>query len=728
MNILKKEFGQQKQWCNWRFETIEGKITKVPYFSKSKKASSTNQDTWRTYDDVEMSVDNGSNRFNGIGLFFPLDEKLLGIDLDGCLENGIIKHEKKSFIESFVKKADTYVEISPSGNGLHLFLKLTEPLHLEVNKEPKSFLKTNRKSFEVYTSGRYFTVTNKPFGEATSVRTITKEEGLSLLSILGYPWKENKESASKELVSLDDSQVLKKMFGSKNGKDVKSLYDGDVSKYKGDDSSADMALCNHLAFWTAKNPQQIERIWLSSPLGKREKTRKRQDYRQRTIENAIKQTKEVYETQAMKVLKESPNLDLLFKTNKEGEKIFIQNTENICRVLRHHPNFQSRFRYDVFKNTIEILPTITNKWRIIEDNDAVNIQTAISILFPCFAMVGKTMVYEAMIKVAKENTIDSASDYIRSLVWDGASRLDTWLESTYGAEDSEVNRAIGSNWIKGLVKRIIEPGCKFDYVLVLEGEQGVKKSTSLHILGGSWHVETTMSTDTKDFFMQFQGKAIIEFSEGETLSRTEVKRMKAIITMQSDKYRPPYERTSQEYPRRCVFAMTTNQDEYLKDETGNRRWLPVKVILPEANIEWLQANREQLFAEAYHRVFNLRETIYEFPKEIYDVQMARQIKDPNEDAIIRWYYKDINQDTREDGITINQVYRALHGNFPNQLMKKYEEMTIGNILKNVLNLDKKQVMRDGVRSVRWFRKGHTEKDEDEAKDEQIKLEDHVYNW
>jgi len=718
--MLEKEFGKNKQWCNWRFETTkDGDITKIPYFSKNRKASSTNPDTWRTLEQVEDDFNNGSNKFNGMGLFFSLDKKLLGIDLDGCIENGIIKHEKKSAIEAFVKNADTYVEISPSGNGLHLFLKLTEPLELVANKEPKSLLKTNRKSFEVYTCNRYFTVTNKPFGKANPVRTITKEEALSLLSIIGYPWNNTESSVIvPSSQNMSDEVVLKKMFSSKHGKEIKALYEGDISKYKGDDSSADMGFCMHTAYWTGKNFEQMERIWLSSPLGKREKTQKRKDYRKRTIDSAISKTVNIYEPVITKT-----DLDLLFKTNKEGEKIFIQNTENISRVLSKHDNFKGRFRYDEFKNTLEILPTKTNKWRNIEDNDAVNIQTAISILFPCFALVGKTMVYEAMIKVAKENAIDSASDFIKSLKWDNTARLDNWLTKTYGTPNDEVHKAIGSNWLKGLVKRIIEPGCKFDYVLVLEGQQGVKKSTSLSVLGGDWHVETTMSTDTKDFFMQFQGKAIIEFSEGETLSRTEVKRMKAIITMQKDKYRPPYERTSQDFPRRCVFAMTTNQEEYLKDETGNRRWLPVAVKLPEANIEWLQENREQLFAEAYHRVFNLNETIYEFPDEIFSMQKERQIRDPNEDLIRNWYYGTLTKEKRKEGITVFQVYRdALHGSFPSKPMSKYDEMSIAGVLKDAMKLDKKREMVNGIRLTRWYDGEDTKKEEEEL------TEDAVYKF
>src|ERR1019366_4581729 len=251
----------------------------------------------------------------------------------------------------------------------------------------------------------------------------------------------------------------------------------------------------------------------------------------------------------------------------------------------------------------------------------------------------KDMVGDAIRLISRENQFDSAIDYIKSLKWDKTNRLDSWLHDVYGVSKNEYHTAVGSNWLKGLVKRITQPGCKFDYVLVLEGEQGTKKSTSLGILGGDWHVETVMSTDSKDFYMQFQGKAIVEFSEGETLTRTEVKRMKAIITTQVDKYRPPYEALSQDFPRRCVFAMTTNQSEYLKDETGNRRWLPI-TLLKEADVEWLRANRDRLFAEAYYRLTTENETVHEFPLlATADQQAARRLDEPYTEDICRWYMK-----------------------------------------------------------------------------------------
>jgi len=698
MNKLLEKFGSEKRWVNFRFElTDDGKKTKVPYspLSKNKKAASTRESDWGTYEQTNKEL---------IGIMFGPSKTLLGIDIDHCLEGKEIVHKEKDIIIKLLKEANTYTEVSPSGTGLHLFLSITEPFDIEAKRRDPH-------PYEFYNHSRFFTVTQNVYGEEKEVRTVTPEQAISILKITGYPWKEEEVVVIKKQIPLvlDDQTILEKMFESKSGIKLQEIYN-----YSGENTSAkDMAFVTSLAFWTGRNATQMERIWLSSPLGQRKKTRDRKDYRDMTIKKAIDGCKEIFNTPKMKMEKivKELDLDLLFIINKEKDKIFIQNTENMCRILRKHPDFQGRLHYDVFKNTLEILHN--NIWRGMEDNDSVNYQTKIQILFPCFAKVGKDMIYDAMIKVAKENTVDSASDYIRSLRWDGTDRLSSWLTKTYGTPNDKYHQAVGSNWIKGLVKRITEPGCKFDYVLVLEGEQGTKKSTSLYILGGNWHVETAMSTDSKDFFMQFAGKAIIEFSEGETLSRTEVKRMKAIITMQTDKYRPPYERSSQEFPRRCVFAMTTNQTEYLKDETGNRRWLPVTVKLPEADVGWLAANREQLFAEAYYRVANLKETAYEFPKEeMLEAQEQRRVQDANTDLIVDWYFNTLTDSQREEGITVQQVYKVLNGNWSGKPLNKYEEMTISTVLRKSLNLSNERVSVGGARCTKWFdRTGRTIKQE-----------------
>ena len=283
-NILPSTFGEQKRWVNWKYEEVEeGRITKLPISIDGRTASSIDPLTWSTYEEVANITEN-------IGIVFTPDQLLLGIDIDHCFENGEIVHDGKENILKLIKEANTYTEISPSGTGLHLYLSLTAPLKLIANRKG---------SFEAYTSGRYFTVTNNPLEEPLQVRTVTPSEAEELLSIAGYPWgkHEIKQNISATpMMSIDDETIISRMFESKNGDKIKSLFNGAITTYGSDDSSADLALCAHLAYWTGCNVKQIECIWLNSPLGKREKTQKRAEYREMTIHKAIDSRLESYST------------------------------------------------------------------------------------------------------------------------------------------------------------------------------------------------------------------------------------------------------------------------------------------------------------------------------------------------------------------------------------------------------------------------------------------------
>jgi len=699
----------QRRWVVWNAEEVKGRKTKVPYSVKGHRASSTDPKDWCTYAEAKKA----SEFFSGIGIIFGPDQLLLGIDIDHVLvpnAKGIPiidkSHGEAENIARLIKEAGTYTEVSPSGTGLHLYLALEEPLALDANRHSP---------YEAYTSGRFFTYSEQVFGTRKAIRLVPKAEALRLLEIAGYPWTKTKSLSTVPEKLLEgslftDEELLERMFKAKGGDVARALYEGDASAYldakgKPDLSRADAGLIARLAFWTRKDAVQMDRVWLASPLGKRHKTQKRVDYRVRTISAANKNCTEVYRTQEQRVFDET-GIEFLFTLNARKEKIISKNTENVARALNGHPEFSIRF--DEFKNRIEIGVDGTTRYRPLSDSDAIAVQTRLSILFEFLRTVSKDMVFDAIVKVAKDNRIDSAADYIRSLTWDGTRRLDTWLHETYGTTDDIYHRAVGSNVLKGLVKRIVKPGCKFDYVLVLEGPQGAKKSTSLSILGAlpsgdNWHVESTMTPDNKDFFMQFEGKALIEMSEGETLSRTEVKKMKAVITTAVDRYRPSYGRVAEDFPRRCIFAMTTNQEEYLKDETGNRRWLPVRVMLAQANVEWLAINRDQLLAEAYQRVIVEKETTYEFPEEeTLAQQSARLVSDPNEERIVEWYHgKEFGPRCREEGITVQEVFVGALGNMPSQSMKKYEEMQIANVLSTVLKLEKIRRMVNGHQTTRW---------------------------
>ena len=249
MNPLIQKFKNEKRWVNYSLQMIEARITKIPISPITKRnASSTNPEDWSTYDQA-IAVNN-----DAIGIIFTPDKKLLGVDLDGVLTDGKLTDET---VMEFIIEANTFGEVSPSKYGLHFFFEITEPLDLIANRSGK---------YECYSSSRYFTVTGNTYGEEKDIRKVTPEEAIRLISILGYPWGKTTDAdlvrdEMKYVEVIGDEEILQKMFSSKNGDKVKKLYDGDKSDYQNDDSSADMALCSHLAFWTGKSHIQIERIW-----------------------------------------------------------------------------------------------------------------------------------------------------------------------------------------------------------------------------------------------------------------------------------------------------------------------------------------------------------------------------------------------------------------------------------------------------------------------------------
>ena len=212
------------------------------------------------------------------------------------------------------------------------------------------------------------------------------------------------------------------------------------------------------------------------------------------------------------------------------------------------------------------------------------------------------MVNECLSMMAEENQHHPVVDWLDSLKWNGGNLLDEWLHRVYGVKNDEYHAAVGAKFLIGAVKRVKHPGCKFDQMLVLEGNQGIGKSSSLETLfGKEWFTDQISDIANKDAAMDLRGKWCAEFSEIDQLIRSEVETVKAFLSRSVDHFRAPYARSAADYPRQCVLIGTTNSNDYLRDATGNRRIWPVRCSNESVDHLWLKMNRSQLWAEAVHR-------------------------------------------------------------------------------------------------------------------------------
>lgn len=292
---------------------------------------------------------------------------------------------------------------------------------------------------------------------------------------------------------------------------------------------------------------------------------------------------------------------------------------NVATMFREAPEWADALAYDQFANRIVLRRPPPwegaspgwreRRWTDTDELAATEWTQNAGIAAP------KTVVFDAAARIAAERMFHPVRDYLCALSWDRKPRLDNWLIYYLGAEpgvpatdpayarDMAYLRAIGPRWLISAVARVMSPGVKADCVLILEGDQGLRKSTALRVLGDplekGWFTDDMEELGSQNSAMQAAGVWVIELSELSSLKRAQIDKVKAFLSRQVDRFRPPYGRQIVEQPRQCVLCGTVNPEEYLTDPTGNRRYWPARCTA--IDLDALRRDRDQLWAEAVAR-------------------------------------------------------------------------------------------------------------------------------
>ncbi len=623
-------------WVAWQTECRDDNPdpTKVPYISKRTKARA-NAGKWLTREQAEKLASQLLKPFGvgGVGLeFFTADDgsAVAGIDLDSCRDSatGSIEAWALEVIEQF----DSYTEISPSKTGAKIFFifasedmpRLQAAMGTKFGKQFKRGMGKHPPAIELHLGNRYFAVTEQLLdGMPHELRHIDADTILDLIQRVGPefagkasppPGAEYADGdpddcdggpdhgdSDPDLMARIEAACLRKRWLAKrwNG-DWSGIADqsgsgraftlGAALKRAGfscEDMIAALLMHSDTRDWAstkgkADNQRELLRIWehvevkAEAPGGKRGGN-----------ERDAKPP--------------PPWAEFLLLDDRGNE---LGNLANAAHALRQAPELAGILAYDEMQRHTLVTRSLPGSRmaaviepRPLQDTDVGAIQEWLQ--HHELKRMGKEVTHQACDLVGREGAFHPVRDYLTGLVWDGTPRIGNWLTYHLGADKTPYTQAIGRMFLIAMVARIMKPGCKADYMLVLEGDQGAKKSTACAILAGDWFSDSLPDVHNGDpvrLSMHLRGKWLIEVGEMSAISKAEAGALKAFLTQREERFIPKYGRNEVHEPRQSLFIGTTNKTAYLRDETGGRRFWPVKVGTIDTDA--LAKERDQLFAEA----------------------------------------------------------------------------------------------------------------------------------
>lgn len=575
----------KKQWCVWRLEPSKkrpGKFDKAPYQVRNinKHCANNRPNEWASYEDaVSCCIKFG---FNGLMFAITDNDHIVFIDIDHAVgSNDNMSVFAENIIELF---NDTYSEYSQSGKGFHILAK---------GSIPHGF-KNDGCGLEMYSGGRFVCLT----GNAISKCELSEmQDEIDSLFNQYDTHKEKRKRIERSLPTVrleySEQEVIDKAKQNvKYGSKFDDVFNGNWQPYFESQSDADLWMCGILAFWTNCDETAIDRIFRTSGLYRKkwDEVHGKHTYARMTIEKAVDGCSETVSEYAEK---QNAEIELLNKDEllppyrlagmlKKGKNGVQQSRENIELVLKRDEKLAHKIAHNMLSNSIyargklpwDNLPS-DRQWTDIHDD------LLLSYFEKEYGLASGNKILSELNIIAYEHRYHPVIEVLESLPsWDGADYISQLLPKYLGAEDKRLNAEIMKLFMLGAVNRVFEPGCKFDYVPILVGKQGIGKSyfVSQLAIDPEWHVDNLPSIEGKDAMIMLQGKWIIEL--GELLAMNKAKEMesiKAFITSQKDTFREAYGHRASDKPRQCVFIGTTNQARFLSDMSGNRRFMPIAV-------------------------------------------------------------------------------------------------------------------------------------------------------
>lgn len=388
---------------------------------------------------------------------------------------------------------------------------------------------------------------------------------------------------------------------------------------------------------------------------------------------------------------------LMFKSTGE----IITNTHNMMLYLKNHPDVADAFAFDkqLCQNQLIKRPPWLNPNEtlpmVIDDNQ---VMLATAWLNTKMFNATDILVGRVISSVCKNNTYNSLQDYLKKLMWDGKPRIDKLFVYYCRAKDTEYHRLVGRKFCISAVARALKPGSKVDNMIILEGKQGIKKSTFIETLfGENFFTDHLDTLGSKECVQQMIGKWGIELAELHNLESVSDNLKKGFISRKTDKIRLPYDKNTTDIPRTCVFIGTTNQvnGTYLTDSTGERRYWPV--ICSGMNLDAVRKDRDQIWAEAVKAFRSDEKWYFEGAdnKMVKEEQQQRTVIDPLTDKIMSFV-------DAKHSVTVAEILEECL-NLSYDKFTRSIEMRVSNILK-LEGWEKSRKMYNGKRLRLYVRK------------------------